>query len=84
MVNQEDATIISLDKVPPSKLVGAYTFLRDMGKVLGKNEAIQLTATDAIEARKVQNRWRSYFKGKAHSKKETTNGKITIYLWLES
>lgn len=84
MVNRKDATIIALDKVPPSKLVGTYTFLRDMGKGLAKDQAIQLTANDATEAKKVQNRWRSYFKGKAHSKKETTNGKITVYLWLES
>ncbi|GAI15663.1 unnamed protein product [marine sediment metagenome] len=34
MVSKKDVTIVDRDKVPPGKLVGAYTFLRDMGNIL--------------------------------------------------
>lgn len=85
MVSQKDTVIIDKDKVPGVRLVGAYTFLRDMGKTLAKDKAIQLVAADATEAKKIQNRWRAYFKGKAHSRKEVSpEGKITLYLWLDS
>ncbi|GAH45298.1 unnamed protein product [marine sediment metagenome] len=85
MVSKENIIIIDKDKVPPGRLVGTYTFLRDMGKTLEKDKAIQLTAKDAAEAKKVQNRWRAYYKGVAHSRKEELpSGKITVYLWKES
>lgn len=85
MERRKDVLIIDKDKVPAGKLVGTYTFLRDMGKTLEKDKAIQLTAKDATEAKRIQNRWRAYFKGIAHSRKEAQpDGKITIYLWKES
>lgn len=85
MVSQKDTTIIDKAKVPAGKVVGTFTFLRDIGKTLAKDKAVQLTAGDAAEAKKVQNRWRAYFKGTAHSRKEALpDGKITVYLWLES
>jgi len=85
MVSRKDVLIIDKDKVPAGKLVGTYTFLRDMGKTLEKDKAIQTTAKDAAEAKKIQNRWRAYFKGVAHSRKEVLpDGKVTIYLWKES
>jgi len=85
MVSQKDVTVIDKDKVPAGKLVGTYTFLRDMGGTLEKDKAIQVTAKDAAEAKKIQNRWRAYFKGVAHSRKEVLpGGKITVYLWKES
>ncbi len=85
MIDRKDVAVIDKDKVPAGKLVGAYTFLRDMGKTLEKDKAIQVTAKDAAEAKKIQNRWRAYFKGNAHSRKEARpDGKITVYLWKES
>lgn len=85
MVSRKDVLLIDKDKVPAGKLVGTYTFLRDMGKLLEKDKAIQLTAKDTAEAKKVQNRWRAYFKGTAHSRKEVLpDGKVTVYLWKES
>ena len=85
MVSKNDVTVIDKAKVPAGKLVGTYTFLRDIGKTLEKDKAIQLTASNAAEAKKIQNRWRAYFKSNAHSRKELPlNGKVTIYLWKES
>ena len=85
MVSKENVTVIDKDKVPAGKLVGTYTFLRDMGKILEGDKAIQLTASNAAETKKIQNRWRAYFKGVAHSRKEVLpDGKVTIYLWKES
>lgn len=85
MVEKKDTLIIDKSKVPAGKLVGAFTFLRDMGKTLATEKAIQIKTEDAPEAKKVQNRWRAYFKGKAHSRREVQpDGKIIVYLWLES
>lgn len=84
MVNKKDVTVIDKDKVPAGKQVGEYTFLRDMGKTLTKDQALQLKAQDAGEAKKIQNRWRAYFKKEARTRREVlTDGKITVYLWLE-
>jgi len=83
MVEQKDANVIDKTKVPAGRAIGAYTFLRDMGKKLTKSQAIEVSVKDTPEASKVQNRWRSYFKKDAHSRRETqANGKITVYLWL--
>lgn len=85
MTSQKDATIIDKNKVPAGKLVGAYTFLRDMGKTLEKDKAIQIKTGDAAEAKKIQNRWRAYFKKEARTRREVQpDGKIMVYLWLES
>lgn len=85
MVSQKDALVIDKAKVPVGKVVGTYTFLRDMGKTLEKNEAIKITAPSQPDAKKIQTRWRAYFKGAAHSRKEALpEGKVLVYLWLES
>lgn len=84
MSDKRNALIIDKDKVPAGKIIGAFTFLRDMGETLGKNKAIQIEASDAQEAKKIQSRWRIYFKGRGHSRKQVSDDKITIYLWLES
>ncbi len=82
MVSQKDITIIEKGKIPAGKLIGTYTFLRDVGKTLEKDKAIQVMAKDVAEAKKVQNRWRAYFKGTAHSRKEVQSNKtVIIYLW---
>lgn len=83
MASQKDATIIDKTSIPAGKVIGTFTFLRDMGKTLAKNKAIQVTAEDAQEAKKIQNRWRSYFKNEARTRKEIKDDKITVYLWLE-
>lgn len=84
MVSQKDALIIDKDYVPAAKVAGSYTFLRDMGKVLENDKAIQVKAVDAAEAKKVQNRWRAYFKKEAKTRKEVqSDGKVAVYLWLE-
>lgn len=84
MVNQQDLVIIDKAKMPAGKVIGQYTFLRDAGKKLADNKAILVKAADAPEAKKIQSRWRAYFKGNAHSRKEVSpDGKITVYLWLE-
>jgi len=85
VVDKKNVTIIEKDKVPGVKLVGEYTFLRDMGKGLKDEQAIQIKVKEAPEAKKIQNRWRAYFKGKAHTRKETQpDGSLLIYLWKES
>ncbi len=82
MVNAKDVNIIDKDKVPAGKLVGTYTFLRDMGKTLEKDKAIQVKAKDAAEAKKVQNRWRAYFKGESHTRHEAqSDGSVLVFLW---
>jgi len=85
MVSKDNVTIIGKDKVPAGKLVGTYTFLRDIGETLEDNKAIQLTTSNTAEAKKIQNRWRAYFKKNSHSRKEVLpNSKVTVYLWKES
>ena len=84
MIDVKDASIIEKSKVPAGKVTGTYTFLKDMGEKLSKEQAISVKAGDVAEAKKVQNRWRSYFKGKAHSRRELLpDGKATVYLWLD-
>lgn len=84
MTDQKDALVIAKADVPTGKVVGTYTFLRDMGKTLGNDKAIQVKATDSGEAKKVQNRWRAYFKKEAKTRKEVqADGKVLVYLWLE-
>lgn len=85
MIDPKSATIIPKDKVPEGKLISKYTFLRDMGAKLTKEQAIQLKADDATEAKRIQSRWRSYFKKNGHSRREVfPDGKIMVYLWRES
>ena len=82
MSTREDASIVSMDKLPAPRIIGAYTFLRDMGKTLTKGKAIEIRADDAAEAKKIQNRWRAYFKGEAHTRKAAQpDGKVILYLW---
>lgn len=84
-MKQESILVVARDKVPAGKAPGAYVLLRDMGQKLGKDEALQVKATDAAEAKKLQNRWRAYFKKEAHTRKDVqTDGSIIVYLWRES
>ena len=85
MVEKNNATVIQKKTIPVGGVVGTFTFLRDMGKKLKEEEAISVKADDASEAKKIQNRWRAYFKSNAHSRKEATldDGKVIVYLWLE-
>ncbi|GAI82962.1 unnamed protein product [marine sediment metagenome] len=84
MVSKKDTVIIDKGKVPAAKLVGSYTFLRDMGKALKDDEAIKVNCLNAVEAKKIQNRWRAYFKKEACTRREIQpDGKIIVYLWLE-
>ena len=85
MITEKDAVVIDKSAIPTGKLIGKYTFLRDMGKTLAKEKAIQITTTDAKEAKKIQNRWRSYFKMQGKSRREIQpDSKIVIHLWLVS
>lgn len=85
MVTKKDVLVIDKAAVPKARLVGSYTFLRDMGKALEKKQALQIKVADATEAKKVQSRWRSYFKGNAHSRKEAQpDNTLIVYLWLEN
>lgn len=83
MAGQKDITIIDKSKIPVGKVKGTYTFLRDTGETLASNKAILITTTDVTEAKRIQNRWRSYFKSEARTRKEVKDNKITVYLWLE-
>ena len=83
MVTQKDVTVIDKDKIPVGRVVGTYTFLRDMGKALAKGQALQVPVADASEAKKVTGRWRAYFKGRAHSNREVKGDKITVFLSLD-
>jgi len=83
MATKKDATIIEKASIPAGKVVGTFTFLREMGETLTENKAIAITATDVQEAKKIQNRWRAYFKMEAKTRKEVKGDKITVYLWLE-
>lgn len=84
MVSKKDTVIIDKEKVPAAKVAGSYTFLRDMGKALEKDKAIQVNCLNAVEAKKVQNRWRAYFKKEACTRREIQpDGRIIVYLWLE-
>lgn len=85
MVTKNDTLVIDKSKVPTGKVVGTFTFLRDMGKALPNDKAIQVKAGDAAEAKKIQNRWRSYFKKQGKSRREVQpDNKILVFLWLES
>lgn len=83
MITQKDILTVDKDRVPLGKLVGAYAFLKDMGKALEGNKALQVPVEDATEAKTIQRRWRAYFKKEAHSRRQVQpDGKITLYLWL--
>lgn len=85
MVSQKDATIIGRADVPAGRIVATYTFLRDMGKTLEKDKAIRIKAADATEAKKIQNRWRAYFKKEARTRKDVRpDGTVMVFLWKES
>jgi len=85
MVDKKNVTVIPKEQVPGAKLVGEYTFLRDMGKDLKDEQAIQVKTKDTTEAKRVQNRWRAYFKSEAHTRKEVQkDGSVIVYLWKES
>lgn len=84
MVTKKDVHIINKSDVPAGRLIGQYTFLRDIGKTLSKDKAIEIVAKDAAEAKKIQNRWRAYFKGNTRSQREVQpDGKIKVYLSLK-
>ncbi len=85
MVSQKDATIVGKAEVPAGRMVATYTFLRDMGKTLKKDKAIRIKATDATSAKKIQNRWRAYFKKGARTRKDVqADGSVLVFLWIES
>ena len=86
MTEKKDVVIISKDLVPAGRTIGTFTFLRDLGEALEEGQALQVKAKDAAEAKKLQNRWRAYFKKEAKTKKEVSaDGKVVVvYFWRES
>jgi len=84
MLDKKSVSVIQKKQVPPGKVTGSFTFLREMGKDLAKDKALQIKAEDAKAAKQVQSRWRAYFKGTAHSRRDIQlDGTIMVYLWLE-
>lgn len=84
MLDQKSVSVVNKKQVPPGKVTGSFTFLRDKGKNLAKDQALQIKVEDAKAAKQVQSRWRAYFKGKAHSRRDIQpDGSIMVYLWLE-
>lgn len=74
-----EATVVKVALVPmPAR--GKFYFLKEMGAKVKQGEAIRIVADDAGEAKKIQSRWRAYFKDEATSRKVIENDEIVVYL----
>jgi len=81
-MDQKDVVVVGKDKVPAGRASGAYVLLKEMGQKLEKDKALQVKAKDAAEAKKLQNRWRAYFKKEACTRRDVQpDGSIMVYLW---
>jgi len=74
-----EATVVKL-AMPAVPARGKFYFLKEMGAKLKAGEAIRIVADDAVEAKKIQSRWRAYFKQEAITRKILENGELIVYL----
>jgi len=75
-----EATVVKMVVPPFRPARGKYYFLKEMGNNLKPTEVIRIVADDEKEAKKIQSRWRAYFKKEATTRKILENGELIVYL----